>query len=168
MCNIYYSLVYSSAGPLFTKKTPSFGYRDPHYKPKTVWWPSQVFNGNPYTDNMASSWSIEALGYVVGGGDINLTQYLNNSFWLAIVDFSCLLRRFLSRFHLWLNVSALHHHVSFCVDLSKMLLDLVYGTTTGLLSHASFKPFWANLEVSLLVQLGEYTLVPFVTCQGLI
>ena len=26
----------SNAGPLFTKKTPSDGYRDPHYKPKTV------------------------------------------------------------------------------------------------------------------------------------
>ena len=35
------------SGPLFTKKTPSYGYRDPHYKPKTVWRPSQVYNGNP-------------------------------------------------------------------------------------------------------------------------
>ena len=25
-----------SPGPLFTKKTPSYGYRDSHYKPKTV------------------------------------------------------------------------------------------------------------------------------------
>ena len=24
------------SGPLFTKKTPSYGYTDPHYKPKTV------------------------------------------------------------------------------------------------------------------------------------
>ena len=24
------------AGPLFTKGTPSYGYRDPHYKPKMV------------------------------------------------------------------------------------------------------------------------------------
>ena len=31
------------------------GYRDPHYKPKTVWRPSQVYNGNPYTDKTASS-----------------------------------------------------------------------------------------------------------------
>ena len=46
-------------GPLFTKKTPSYGYRDPHYKPKTVWRPSHVYNGNPYTDKTASSW-IEA------------------------------------------------------------------------------------------------------------
>ena len=23
-------------GPLFTKKTSSYGYRDPHYKPKTI------------------------------------------------------------------------------------------------------------------------------------
>ena len=48
-------------GPLFTKKTPSYGYRDPHDKPKTVWRPSHVYNGNPYTDNTASSSWIEAL-----------------------------------------------------------------------------------------------------------
>ena len=45
---------------LFTKKMRSYGYKDPHYKPKTVWWPSQVYNGNPYTDKTASWW-IEAL-----------------------------------------------------------------------------------------------------------
>ena len=49
------------SGPLFTNKTPSYGYRDPHNKPKTVWRPSQVYNGNPYTDKTASSWLIEAL-----------------------------------------------------------------------------------------------------------
>ena len=43
------------SGPLLTKKTPSYGYRDPHDKPKTVWRPSQVYNGNPYTDKTASS-----------------------------------------------------------------------------------------------------------------
>ena len=37
-------------GPLFTKKTPSYGYRDSHDKPKKVWRPSQVYIGNPYTD----------------------------------------------------------------------------------------------------------------------
>ena len=45
----------SDPGPLFTKKTPSYGYRDPDDKPKTVWRPSQVYNGNPYTDKTASS-----------------------------------------------------------------------------------------------------------------
>ena len=45
----------SGPGPLFTKKTPSYGYRDPHYKPKTVWRPSQVYNGNPHTDKTVSS-----------------------------------------------------------------------------------------------------------------
>ena len=44
-----------ASGPLFTKKTPSYGYRDPHFKPKTVWRPPQVYNGNPYTDKTASS-----------------------------------------------------------------------------------------------------------------
>ena len=51
--NIIHAL--SHPGPLFTKKTPSYGYRDPHDKPKTVWRPSQVYNGNPYTDKTASS-----------------------------------------------------------------------------------------------------------------
>ena len=46
--------IYDS-GPLLTKKTPSYGYRDPHDKPKTVWRPSQIYNGNPYTDKTASS-----------------------------------------------------------------------------------------------------------------
>ena len=51
----------SPAGPLFTKKTPSADvYRDPHDKPKTVWRPSQVYNGNPYTDETGSSSWIEA------------------------------------------------------------------------------------------------------------
>ena len=43
------------SGPLFTKKKLSYGYRDPHDKPKTVWRPSQVYHGNPYTDKTASS-----------------------------------------------------------------------------------------------------------------
>ena len=47
-------------GPLFTKMTSSYGYRYPHDKPQTVWRPSQVYNGNPYTDKTASSLSIEA------------------------------------------------------------------------------------------------------------
>ena len=54
-------------GPLFTKKTPSYGYRNPHYKHKTVWRPSQVYNGNPYTDKTASSQWIEAQASVWSG-----------------------------------------------------------------------------------------------------
>ena len=42
-------------GSLFSTKTPSYGYRDPHDKPKTVWRPSQVYNGNPYTDKTVFS-----------------------------------------------------------------------------------------------------------------
>ena len=41
-------------GLLFIKMTPSYGYRAPHEKPKTVWRPPNVYNGNPYTDNTAS------------------------------------------------------------------------------------------------------------------
>ena len=33
---------------LLFKKTPSYRYRNPHYKPVTVWRPSQIYNGNPY------------------------------------------------------------------------------------------------------------------------
>ena len=49
------------SGPLFTKKTPCYQYRDPHYKPKTVWRPSQIYNGNSYTRKTVSSQWIEAL-----------------------------------------------------------------------------------------------------------
>ena len=52
---ILYMIFIVTPGPLFIKKTPSYGYRDPHYKPKTVWRPFQVYNGNPYTDKMVSS-----------------------------------------------------------------------------------------------------------------
>ena len=45
----------------FTEKTPSYRCKNPHYKPKTVWWPSQVYNGNPYTSKMVSSWWSETL-----------------------------------------------------------------------------------------------------------
>ena len=33
---------------LFTKKMPSYGCRNIYYSPKTIWQPSQVYNGNPY------------------------------------------------------------------------------------------------------------------------
>ena len=47
-------------GHLLTKKTSPYGYRNSHYKPKTVWRPSQVYNENAYTNNTMSSSSIEA------------------------------------------------------------------------------------------------------------
>ena len=40
--------------PLFTKMMPSYGYRNPHYKPKKVWHPSQLYNGNPYSNSPIS------------------------------------------------------------------------------------------------------------------
>ena len=45
----------TDSGPLFTKDMPSYRSKNPHYKPKTVWWPSQVYNGNPYTKKMVTS-----------------------------------------------------------------------------------------------------------------
>ena len=60
LCNDIKQIHYlQSSGLIFTKKTPSYGYGNPHYKPKTVWWPSQVYNGNPYTNKTASSQWIE-------------------------------------------------------------------------------------------------------------
>ena len=53
--NGFQNSVVIQPGPLFTKKMLPSEYRDPHYKPKTVWRPSQVYNGNPYTDKTASS-----------------------------------------------------------------------------------------------------------------
>ena len=47
-------------GPLFTKEAPYYGYRNPYYKPKMVWEPSRVHHGNPYTNNAAYSWCLEA------------------------------------------------------------------------------------------------------------
>ena len=58
---ITHSVVAGTSGALvrllFTIKTPSYGYRNPHYKPKTVW---QVYNGNPYTNKTVSSRWIKA------------------------------------------------------------------------------------------------------------
>ena len=39
--------VYTNLGLYSLKKTPSYWYRDSHYKPETVVRPSQVYNGIP-------------------------------------------------------------------------------------------------------------------------
>ena len=53
--NIVEKWSYSYAWPLFTKKTPSYKYRNPHFKPKTVWRPPHVYNGNPYTNETVNT-----------------------------------------------------------------------------------------------------------------
>ena len=47
---------------IFTKKHRLMGIGNPiiTYKPGMVWRPSQVYNGDPYTNKMGSSWWIEA------------------------------------------------------------------------------------------------------------
>ena len=60
-------------------------YRNPHYKPKTVWRPSQVYNGNPYTNKSASSYSIEAL-YTHGCVWLNVLLGLLYEFILELCD----------------------------------------------------------------------------------
>ena len=44
-----------TSGPLFTKKTPSYQYRNSHYKPETVVRPSEVYHGDPCTRKTTSS-----------------------------------------------------------------------------------------------------------------
>ena len=51
---------------MFTKKVPSRGYGNSRYKPKTVWRPSQFYNGNPYTNKTLSSYWLEAPKYISG------------------------------------------------------------------------------------------------------
>ena len=54
ICVSYHSLIlwyWYDIGLLFTKKMLSYRHRNPHYKPKMVWWQSQVYNGNPYINN---------------------------------------------------------------------------------------------------------------------
>ena len=53
--NGWWAITQTSSGPLFTKKTPSYQYRDSHYKPEMVVRPSKVYNSDPYTRKTASS-----------------------------------------------------------------------------------------------------------------
>ena len=46
---------------LYSLKTQHYGYRNPHYKPKIVWPPYQVYHGNPYSNKKVSSLWIKAL-----------------------------------------------------------------------------------------------------------
>ena len=45
---------------LFTKRMSSYGYMNPHYKPRTVWRPYEVYKGDPYTNKTVSFKRIEA------------------------------------------------------------------------------------------------------------
>ena len=38
----------------------SYWHGNPRYKPKPVWWPSELYNGNPYTNMTVSSKGMEA------------------------------------------------------------------------------------------------------------
>ena len=64
---------------LFTKKMPSYRYMDPHYKPKRVWRPSQVYNGNLYTNKTVSSQWKAALKYMRKSITCNHYRHLNIS-----------------------------------------------------------------------------------------
>ena len=59
----------SDTGPLFTEKTPYYGYRNSHYKTKTVWRPSQIYYKDPYTNKTVSLW-VEAQCRCHGGCSI--------------------------------------------------------------------------------------------------
>ena len=45
---------------LFTKRTPFYEYMNPHYNPKTVWRPSQVYNEDTFSNKTMSFWWTEA------------------------------------------------------------------------------------------------------------
>ena len=64
-------------GPLITKKTPSCRHRDPHNEPKLFWRPSQVYNGNPYTNKTASSYCMMTSS---NGGIFRVTGLLCGEF----------------------------------------------------------------------------------------
>ena len=51
------------SGLLFVQKKPSYGSGDRHYKPKTVWRPPQVYDGNPRINKVVCSLWIEAQIY---------------------------------------------------------------------------------------------------------
>ena len=44
----------NAVGPLFTRKTPFYWYRDSQYKPETVVRPSEVYTGDSYTRKTVS------------------------------------------------------------------------------------------------------------------
>ena len=45
---------FMGSGRIFTKTTPPYGFRDTHYKPKTAWWSSQVYNSSSSIKKTAS------------------------------------------------------------------------------------------------------------------
>ena len=49
------------SGSLFTKKTPSYWYRDSHHKSETVVSPSSVCNGDPYTSPAVTQWKLHEI-----------------------------------------------------------------------------------------------------------
>ena len=53
-------ILWCSHGTLFSKMISSYGYRNTHLKPKTVWRWSQVYNWNLYTNNTLSSQWVKA------------------------------------------------------------------------------------------------------------
>ena len=71
--------------PLFTKMTPSYGYRDPHYKPKTVWRPSQVYNGNHYTAMIAPVAAVTRKHIGKSDQDKNLNKTLSRYVFLGML-----------------------------------------------------------------------------------
>ena len=49
-------ILVKAEGRYSIKKTPSYGYRNPHYKPYMDLRPSQVYNRYPYTNKTMFSW----------------------------------------------------------------------------------------------------------------
>ena len=119
-----------------------YGYRNSNYRPKTVWWPSQVSNGNPYPDmTVPFSW-IEAQIISSQYGDIYLstqvfpeplliTAWMRSSGWKILFPFQDIRTllstgyegRIILRSRRWAALIILSHNIShkiciwFCVSL---------------------------------------------------
>ena len=110
--------------------TPSYVYRNPLYKPKTVWRPSQVYNDNLYIHKTASSQWIVAqytddLYCILWVYDdiINYSCHTLNS---GLVN-CCLTQSLIS---IIVNNTACLSFTIFMIQLNELLEPAVYSTTT--------------------------------------
>ena len=75
-------------GPLFTLKTPTYGYRDPYYQPKMIERTPQIFNANLYTNKMVSSYWIMSTLWSL----LHTMKIHSNKQCILITHYPCCLR----------------------------------------------------------------------------
>ena len=98
ICSLHHSQLHLS-----NKKALYNGYRNPHYKTKTVCWPSQVYDGNPYSNKTVSPewiWSqIVIMGYSGWHGD---RKHLSSTTMGAVKDYEVPLN---DRLYIWVEIT---------------------------------------------------------------